>query len=433
MATRWSKAEVNELRRRMHNQGRSIDETAEEIRHITSCSKLSAYRMALGISQTEAAARYEEATGSFMDQALLSRLEQFPSESGRSPLAVQLVGFAKTYDTSPMRLIHADALDRLEAQERAIFMQHHAAYNTSLTLSSLLEDTSAGDDSKVRTLSAVSVGPILSSEHGTSREALERQVALAARRSLSFSSEIGGSNTTVETLEQITDEVRRLATAYQLQALPSLVADFVHIQDVTFRLLEGRQRPDQSRALYILATAASGIMANASHDLGDNYAAMTHARTAYMCADNADHDSLRTWVRGMQSMVSYWAGWPHDAVRYARLGASSAASIRGTAAVWLAALEGRAWAALGNDEEVRASVHRAEEARERVVPNEIDELGGSLPSRCPVNCITLQMPCHGCPGLKKKQRTWLIKRSQSMSGRHQMNARMWTRRLPKLI
>lgn len=362
----------------MQNQERSIDEIAEEIRHFTGCSKLSAYRMAHGISQTEAAARYEEATGSFMDQALMSRLEQFPLEGGRPPLAVQLVGLAKTYGTTPMHLMPADALERMDPQERAIFMQYHAAYNMGFALSSPSGLASVGAAITMRTLSATSVTSILTSGIGTDREDLERQVALAARRSLRFSSEIGGSNTTVETLEQITDEIRRLATAYQLQALPALLADFVNIQDVTFKLLEGRQRPDQSRALYMLAAAASGMMANASHDLGDNYAAMTQARTAYMCADNAEHDGLRTWVRGMQSMVSYWAGWPHDAVRYARLGASSALRIRGTAAVWLSALEGRAWAALGNDDEVRNAIRRAGEARERVLPNEIDELGGKL-------------------------------------------------------
>jgi tetratricopeptide (TPR) repeat protein len=378
MAARWSKAEVNDLRRRMQTQGRSVDEIAEEIRHTTGRSKLLAYRMAHGISQTEAAARYEEATGSFMDQAHLSRLEQFPLAGGRAPLAAQLVGLAKIYSTTPIHLVPADALERMDPQERAILMQHHAAYNVRLAVSSASGLASVDSGTTIRTLSAPSTTSTFTDGAATDRGDLERQVKLAARRSLRFSSEMGGSNTTVETLEQITDEIRRLATAYQLQALPTLLADLVHVQDITFRLLEGRQRPSQSQTLYMLAAAASGMMANASHDLGDNYAAMTQARTAYMCADNAEHDGLRTWVRGIQSMVSYWAGWPHDAVRYARLGALPAVNIRSTAAVWIAALEGRAWAAVGNDEEVNNAIQRAQDARERVLPNEVDELGGKL-------------------------------------------------------
>jgi hypothetical protein len=44
---------------------------------------------------------------------------------------------------------------------------------------------------------------------------------------------------------------------------------------------------------------------------------MTQARTAYVCADNAGHDGLRAYVRGIQSLTAFWAGWPHEALRYA--------------------------------------------------------------------------------------------------------------------
>ncbi|MGH3977690.1 MAG: hypothetical protein ACRDRZ_01620 [Pseudonocardiaceae bacterium] len=73
-------------------------------------------------------------------------------------------------------------------------------------------------------------------------------------------------------------------------------------------------------------------MANASHDLGDTHAGMTQARAAYVCADNAGHDGLRAWVRGLQSLVAYWAGWPHEALRCTQLGAEAAARATGTAA-----------------------------------------------------------------------------------------------------
>ena len=37
---------------------------------------------------------------------------------------------------------------------------------------------------------------------------------------------------------------------------------------------------------------------------------MTHARTALLCANNAEHPSLASWVRGLQSLVTYWAQRP---------------------------------------------------------------------------------------------------------------------------
>ncbi|MGH8888029.1 MAG: XRE family transcriptional regulator, partial [Egibacteraceae bacterium] len=93
---------------------------------------------------------------------------------------------------------------------------------------------------------------------------------------------------------------------------------------------------------------------------------------------NAGHDGLRAWVRGQQSVIAYWGGWPHEALRYAQLGADVAARVTSTAAVFLPALEARAHAALGNEDESRTAVERTHTAREQVVPDELDELGGLL-------------------------------------------------------
>ncbi|MGH8899989.1 MAG: XRE family transcriptional regulator, partial [Egibacteraceae bacterium] len=201
---------------------------------------------------------------------------------------------------------------------------------------------------------------------------------MAARRALRFLASAEGSNVGPETLDQLRDEIARLAVAYQTQPLPTLLGDLVDTQDVAFRLLEGRQRPTQTRELYLLAAVASGLMANASHNLGDPHAAMTQARTAYVCADNAGHDGLRAWARGQQSVIAYWGGWPYEALRYAQLGADPAARVTGTVTVWLPALAGRAWAALGNGNESRTAVERAHAARDAVTPDELDELGGGL-------------------------------------------------------
>jgi hypothetical protein len=45
------------------------------------------------------------------------------------------------------------------------------------------------------------------------------------------------------------------------------------------------------------------VASKASHDLADPHAAMLQARTAVLCADQADHDGLRAWLRGLQSLV----------------------------------------------------------------------------------------------------------------------------------
>ena len=148
------------------------------------------------------------------------------------------------------------------------------------------------------------------------------------------------------------------------------------LKDRVFVLLEGRQRPEQSRDLYLLAGIACGLMAKASHDLGASHDAMTQARTGYACADNAGHDGLRAWIRGLQSLITYWSGRLEDSVRYAQSGAEAAVRSHGTAGIWLASNEARALAALHRLDDARAALARAADARDRVQPDELDSLGG---------------------------------------------------------
>lgn len=200
-------------------------------------------------------------------------------------------------------------------------------------------------------------------------------VAMAAQRARKFTLS-NEATVSVESIEQIYDDVRRLAIAYPQRPLPEILASLVEAQDSAYELLEQRQRPQQSRELYLLAGVVGGLLAKASHDLAEPHAAMTQARAAFVCADNADHDALRAWLRGLQALVAYWAGRPGESIRYAQSGADYAARGRGTAAVWLAISEARGLAALGNAEATMRAIQRAESAWDRVAPDELDELGG---------------------------------------------------------
>lgn len=208
---------------------------------------------------------------------------------------------------------------------------------------------------------------------------LERQVAMAARRALRFTAMAEGSSIGPETLGQIHDEVRRLTVAYPRLALPTLLGDLVEVQDLTFHLLEhGRVKPLQARDLYLLAGVTSGMLAKASHDLGNPSAAMMQARTAFVCADNADHHAMRAWVRSLQSLISYWAGRPGEAADYAALGQSVAGDVRGTTSVWLACLSARAHSLLGDGEATRTAIQQADDARAAVEPDDLDAFGGIM-------------------------------------------------------
>ncbi len=198
---------------------------------------------------------------------------------------------------------------------------------------------------------------------------------MAARRALRFSAAADASNVGNESLDQLRAEAARLAVAYPQQPLSAIVGDIVSLQGLTFSLLEGRQRPRETRDLYVIGGLVSGMLAKAAHDLRDPSMAMTHARTALLCAQNAEHEALVGWVRGLQSLISYWADRPREALQYAQFGAQIA-DTRGTVAVWLASLEARAWSVLGDSAASQRAIEHANDLRERVIMDDLDELGG---------------------------------------------------------
>ncbi|MGH3913399.1 MAG: hypothetical protein ACRDTC_08315 [Pseudonocardiaceae bacterium] len=207
---------------------------------------------------------------------------------------------------------------------------------------------------------------------------------MSADRAQDLLSRIEASNIGTETLDQLADDVCRLVGAYLQQPLPTLLGDLIDTQDRAFELLEGRQRPEQSRDLYLIAGITCWLMSVASRDLGTAHDAMKQARTGYVCADNAGHDGLRASIRGLQAAITYSSGRWEDSVYYAQLGADAAARSRGTAGAFLPSGEARALAALNRLDEARAALDRAVDARDRVQADELDTLGGLCNFTCSV-------------------------------------------------
>jgi hypothetical protein len=203
----------------------------------------------------------------------------------------------------------------------------------------------------------------------------ERIIAMAARRALRFGAAADASNVGSDSLEQLRAETGRLAVAYLQQPLSEILGDIVALQDHTFGLLEGRQRPRETRDLYIVGGLASGMLAKAAHDLRDPQLAMTHARTALLCARNAEQTALTGWVHGLQSLITYWADRPREALQYAQTG-QEIPGLTGTVGIWLASLEARAWSALGNGIASREAIERAGNMREHLIADDLDSLGG---------------------------------------------------------
>ncbi|HEX5493996.1 MAG TPA: hypothetical protein VFX70_05395 [Mycobacteriales bacterium] len=204
---------------------------------------------------------------------------------------------------------------------------------------------------------------------------VERRLIVAADES----ARLGDHLSTVGplTLDGVRTDARTLAGRFATAPRIPLFESAVHLRDRIFTLLDGRQRVAETRELYFLAAASLGMLAEATQNLGYRHQAMTHLRTALICANEADHPDLTAWLLGVQSMVSFWDGRPAKARDHARQGRELNAT--GTAAVWLAANEARAVAALGDEAGATAALERAAGAREAVRPDVLDaEYGGIM-------------------------------------------------------
>jgi hypothetical protein len=175
-------------------------------------------------------------------------------------------------------------------------------------------------------------------------------------------------------MTELHQQVADLAVTYQKEPLSHMMGQLIQTQHELFTQLEDQKPPSTTKQLLVLASVTSGLLARVAHDRANPQAALAHSRTAFLCADNAGHCGMRAWIRGLQSLIAFWAGRHHDAVRYAQQGSTHGAV--GTTSVWLPVSEARAWAALGNSQATLAAIRRAEAARDAVQPDEVDEFGG---------------------------------------------------------
>ena len=211
---------------------------------------------------------------------------------------------------------------------------------------------------------------------GTEDDAtMEREIAMAAAESARFGQFAEQSNVGPHTLEQFRADAARIVATYPNRPVYPIFVELRELRNRAFDLLEGRQRPEQTRELYLVTSVLCGVLANASFDLGWLPAAETQARTAFLCAELADNNALRAWIRGTQSLVCYWDDRPTDAVELASDGWRYVPEA-GTARVRLAAIEARAHGRLRDQRSAEDALLRAEQAREEVTAD--DDPGGML-------------------------------------------------------
>ncbi|MEV0295805.1 XRE family transcriptional regulator [Nocardia sp. NPDC050710] len=204
----------------------------------------------------------------------------------------------------------------------------------------------------------------------------ERDLIMAAAHEASeHAGQAESSNVGATTLEQLDADVTRIANDYvHIPPVPMMV-EMLRVRRRVYRLLEGHQRPADTSHLYLLAGTLSGLLANASTDLGYLDAAGEQARAARSYAELCGHNGLRAWTRGMHALIEYWSERPRRAVLLAQSGQEFAESA--TAKVRLLNIEARIWSKIGSSEDTDRCIRAADDAREVAATDTLhDEIGG---------------------------------------------------------
>ncbi|MEU7766854.1 XRE family transcriptional regulator [Nocardia sp. NPDC049190] len=204
----------------------------------------------------------------------------------------------------------------------------------------------------------------------------ERDLIMAAAHEASeHVGKAEGTNVGATTLEQLDADVARIANDYvHISPVPMMV-EMLRVRRRVYRLLEGRQRPADTCHLYLLAGTLSGLLANASTDLGYYDAAGEQVRAAWAYAELCGHNGLRAWTRGMHALIEYWSQRPRRAVLLAQSGQEFAESA--TAKVRLLNIEARIWSALGSPADTDRCIRAADDALGVATTDTLhDQVGG---------------------------------------------------------
>jgi hypothetical protein len=185
------------------------------------------------------------------------------------------------------------------------------------------------------------------------------RVAEAAQQSLEFAA--WADQSPVSVMEDVSYELGRIASCYVHRPAGPLFDDLLRLRDITFGMLRRGIPPRQARDMCVLVGTTCVLLAHATENLGDPVSAMAQARAAWACADQADHDGLRGWVRGTAALIAEWTGRPAYAAQLARDGQEYAQPAESM--VRLAAIEARAQARAGNMPGAMEALDRARRAR----------------------------------------------------------------------
>jgi transcriptional regulator with XRE-family HTH domain len=309
-----------------------------------------AWREAAGLSQREAAERFNRLTGNPRAPMTGNRIGDFEKwpDGGARPTIATLKILAEVFGTTWDQLVDTRDLAHMSGSDRLEYVESSRA--------------------------PARPAPVEAAHPPRRRGSRDDLVAEVAEESAELGEWAGMSEVADATIEQYQTQAQRLARDLEFGApLLPLLMEARRLRDRVTSRLRGHARLDQARDLYLLAAQVCGLLAWVTADLGNYGAADTHAWTAWMCAEQAGHDGARAWVRVTQSKVAYWDGRYTESAQFAEDGLSYGAA--DSARVKLALYLARALARTGQRESAQQALNQADTERSRETAPDL--LGGT--------------------------------------------------------
>jgi tetratricopeptide (TPR) repeat protein len=214
--------------------------------------------------------------------------------------------------------------------------------------------------------------------HGSGRNdpAIAREVLMGAHEASEHAEQAGHAGVGEATLDQLRDDVRRLALLTDSSEPVAVYLESQRVRDRVYRVLDQRMWPREQTDLYLLLGCLNGLMGVAAHRLGYLDAAAELDRAGWAYANAIGHRPLMAWLRCEHSCFAYFRGRFEESLDMACIGLENL-----SAGPWAAHLHinrARAAAETGDADAARQAVQAAHEARESDYHDELTELGGAF-------------------------------------------------------
>ncbi len=342
------KADREALRAQLTAVGMGVPAIAAELRARFGYRPRPAYRFAHGWSQDDAAREYNARHHTdTMTRERVSDYETWP-HGGRRPSPPTLANLASLYGATPADLCDLDDLAAMPPADRRLILGGQPTRPEPAGCLTV--------PTRTRSVEARPIRPFREDQ-------LEAEFVMAAsHESFDHAASTGQTNVGESQLEQLHEEVYRIATDYGVVPPSRSYQHMYMLREAIYTLLDGQQRPSQRADLILIAGQIVGLMGHASSDLGYYDAAVEQARAAFMYGEMIGHPGLCAFASGELGIAYNGAEQVHKALKHIRRGLRIAPS--GKAVARLRSLEASYCATIGHVTAAKAALVAAGEALE---------------------------------------------------------------------